>query len=152
MKVQTLTKIRQYHNYVGLFFAPAIIFFAISGALQTFRLQEEKGYGGPPPIWIVVIAELHKDQMLPKAKPNDADATKPAGEALPVPKIEKKPVAKAVSWSRRLLQIFSVLMAAGLVISSALGITIALSNRAARKKSCWILAGGVILPLLPLIF
>lgn len=44
-----------------MFFAPAIFLFALSGALQTFRLQEAKGYGGQPPGWIVWMASVHKD-------------------------------------------------------------------------------------------
>jgi len=149
MKVQMLSKIRQYHNYVGLFFAPAIFFFAISGALQTFRLQEEKGYGGPPPNWIVVMAELHKDQMLPKVDRaaefnSDTAKHKPA-------KVEKKAIAAAPDSSRFLLQIFSVLMAFGLVISSSLGIAIALSNRVVRKRSVWLLIAGLIVPTIPLL-
>lgn len=149
MKVQTLTKLRQYHNYVGLFFAPAIIFFAISGAFQTFRLQDEKGYGGPPPTWLVVMAELHKDQMLPKTDAGEAKQSKSATFSKQLPKKVAKP---STNWSRFTLQIFAVLMALGLIISSTIGIAIALSNRATRKRSYWLLASGLVLPILPLLF
>lgn len=53
MKAQTMRLVRQYHLYLGQFLAPAILLFALSGALQAFRLQEAKGYGGTPPLWIV---------------------------------------------------------------------------------------------------
>lgn len=65
-----MRRLRQIHNWLGAFFAPAILFFALSGALQTFNLHENKG-GGPykPPAWIVVMAKLHKDQTLPHPRP-----------------------------------------------------------------------------------
>lgn len=38
-----MKQIRRIHFYLGVFFAPIIIMFALSGALQTFRLQESPG-------------------------------------------------------------------------------------------------------------
>ena len=35
-----MKKIRQLHSYLGVLFAPSIIFFALSGAFQTFRWQK----------------------------------------------------------------------------------------------------------------
>ncbi len=61
MKAQTMRQLRRIHHYIGVFFKPAILLFALSGALQTFRLQEEKGYGGTPQTWIVWMASVHKD-------------------------------------------------------------------------------------------
>ena len=69
MKASTQRTLRQYHHYIGVFLAPAILLFAISGALQTFRLTEAKGYGGPPPNWMVWLAAVHKDQAPPREKP-----------------------------------------------------------------------------------
>ena len=66
--------IRIVHRYLGLFFAPAIIFFSFSGALQTFGLHEtSRGSSYVPPGWIVRMAQLHKKQTYviaaPKNKP-----------------------------------------------------------------------------------
>jgi hypothetical protein len=53
------------HFYLGVFFAPFIILFCGSGALQTFRLQEtQKGSTYTPSLWIVMLADIHKDQEL----------------------------------------------------------------------------------------
>ena len=41
-----MRRLRQVHQYLGLFFAPAILVIAISGALQMFSLHENHG-GGP---------------------------------------------------------------------------------------------------------
>lgn len=51
--------------FLGTFFAPTIIFFAFSGALQTFDLHESrKNSSAQPAGWIVSLAEVHKHQRL----------------------------------------------------------------------------------------
>ena len=68
---------RQIHLYTGLFIAPAILFFALSGALQTFNLHEASRTSDyKPPTWIVHLSRIHKDQTftIPVRKPRPADA------------------------------------------------------------------------------
>jgi hypothetical protein len=149
MTPRTMQKLRRYHFYVGMFFAPAILLFALSGALQTFRLQEEKGYGGTPPGWIVWMASVHKDSRLPKPQVahvedhhHDGDEDKPAAAvAKPMP----APGAKAPFTLP--MKIFAALMAVGLMLSALLGVTIALNNRTTRRISIAMLAAGTLLPL-----
>jgi hypothetical protein len=143
MKAQTQQKLRRYHLYIGMFLAPAILFFALSGALQTFRLQEEKGWGGTPPTWIVWLASVHKDDRLPQAKAAEADehakpTVKPAA-----PKAAQKPKPSALPF-----KIFAVLMSIGLMLSAVLGMVIALNNRATRRVSTIMLVAGVVVPIL----
>ncbi|MEO5935621.1 MAG: hypothetical protein ABIP81_00245 [Terriglobales bacterium] len=52
---------RNLHLYFGVFFAPAFIFFAFSGMLQTFSLHE----GKDPRPWIVAIEQIHTHQRMP---------------------------------------------------------------------------------------
>jgi hypothetical protein len=144
-----MQKIRRYHHYLGVFFAPAIFLFALSGALQTYRLQEEKGYGGTPPGWIVWLASVHKDSRLPKAEAahaedhhHDGDEAKPAAAA---PKPAPAPGTKAPFTLP--MKIFATLMAIGLMLLALLGVTIALNNRATRRVSIAMLAAGALLPL-----
>lgn len=66
-----MKQIRQLHYYLSLFFAPAIIFLAFTGAVLTFDLQEsrpEKSYD--PPIWLKAASQVHKHQSadLPKQR------------------------------------------------------------------------------------
>jgi len=35
-----MLKVRLVHFYLGVFFAPLILFFALSGVLQVFKLHE----------------------------------------------------------------------------------------------------------------
>jgi uncharacterized iron-regulated membrane protein len=61
--VAVLKVIRFIHLYVGVFIAPAIVFFAFTGALQTLSLHVSvKGGSYKPANWIVVLAQLHKRQ------------------------------------------------------------------------------------------
>jgi hypothetical protein len=170
MQAQTMRRIRQYHLYLGVFFAPLIIFFALSGALQTFRLQEEKGWGSTPPSWIVWMASVHKDSALPRAKPaaapaqagaghaDDADepaapagVKPPTGEALAIQApADKKPAAKAPApgKSKLPMRILAVLMSVGLMFSALLGVTIALNSKATRRVSILMIAAGSLVPFL----
>jgi hypothetical protein len=87
----TLLKVfRKVHLYLGVFTAPALLFFAFTGALQTFSLHDtSQGSNYKPPAWIVALAQLHKKQTtsvpVRKQKPNEGqkngkdrtDASKP---------------------------------------------------------------------------
>src|SRR6202000_369494 len=90
-----LKSIRLLHRYMGLFFSPAILFFAFSGALQTFNLHKpNKTTGYVPATWILELAQLHKDQSIvaPKEKvktaPADSDTAEKAAPKK-APKNEK---------------------------------------------------------------
>ncbi len=53
------------HLYLGTFFAPSIVFFALSGALQLFGLHEgHPGEKYQPPAWIAKLGSIHKNQTL----------------------------------------------------------------------------------------
>jgi hypothetical protein len=151
MRPQTLRRLRELHHYVGVFLTPAILFFAVSGAVQTFRLSEDKGWGGPPPAAFVWMASVHKDQTLPHAKPEKpaakADAAKPAKADGDHDHDHQAPRGP----SPLPLKIFVVLVALGLIVSTLLGITIALNNRAMRRTSILMLIAGTVLPLLLLL-
>ena len=149
MKAQTMRRVRQYHFYLGMFFAPAILLFALSGALQTFRLQEAKGYGGTPPGWIVWMASIHKDQSLPREQHDARRAAKPSAVPATAPRtVEDRPLART---SPLPLKIFVALMSLGLTASAILGIVIALTNRTMRRTSVIVLTAGALLPLLLLL-
>ena len=153
MKAQTMQKLRRYHYYLGVFFAPMIIMFALSGALQTFRLQEEKGWGSEPPAWIVWMGSIHRDSKLPKAKAPEiavADAAKPVADAgKPAAEIAKAeaPKPKSPQVNKLPMQIFMVVMSAALLISSFLGIAIALNSKVTRQASLVMLVLGALVPL-----
>lgn len=149
MKGSTNRRLRRLHQYLGLFFAPTLLLFSLSGALQTYRWQEPKGYGGTPPAWIVWMAAVHKDQMPPRPPraegPEAAPAAKAAFQA-------KAPAARGPEKKgpgrRQGLMLFVGLFGLGLFLSTLFGLAIALANRATRRVNLVILAAGTLIPLL----
>jgi hypothetical protein len=54
------------HRFLSLFVAPAMIFFAVSGALQSYRLQEDRKDGSyHAPQALKTMGEIHKAERLP---------------------------------------------------------------------------------------
>lgn len=149
MHPRALRRVRQFHLWCGMFFAPAILFFAFSGALQTFDFHETEN-GIAPPKWIATIAAIHKKQDFPKPrKPRPPAAATGASESKAAPTAAVP--AKASAHSPWPLKIFVGFMSIGLMISTALGITIALTIRLTRRMSQIMLAAGTILPILMLL-
>ena len=151
---------RQIHNLLAAFFAPAILFFAFSGALQTFSLHENKG-GGPyqPPAWIVALASVHKDQHLPYPKPppktqgaaaqgEGAQDQGAPGKGAHGPEAHKAPAAHPQKHRSALpLKIFVLAVAIGLIATALIGLYIGLSNRVTRRNTVIMMALGTLLPV-----
>ncbi len=56
------------HRFLSLFVAPAMIFFAVSGALQSYRLHEDRKDGSYHASQVLkTMAEVHKAEKLPPA-------------------------------------------------------------------------------------
>ena len=139
MKLATNRRLRQLHHYVGVFFAPAIIFFALTGALQTFGFHEARDGSGPPAKWIAWAASVHKDQAVPH--PHLGSNPAPRDDA------DHRGPTKHKEDSAMPLKVFVGLMAIGLIASALLGVAIALSVRSMRRFSIVMLALGTVLPL-----
>lgn len=142
-----MKKIRQLHYYLGALFAPAIFFFAFSGALQTFGLHEsEAGEAYQPPAWIVSLAGIHKDQSLAKPhkehKEHSTDADQP-GHAPDMAPPEPQPAQH----SPLPLKIFVLALAIGLMCTTMLGIYMAFQNRQNRRVTWAMLMLGVLIPV-----
>jgi hypothetical protein len=116
-----MKRIRQIHFYLGVFFAPLILLFALSGALQTFRLQESpKGSAYTPPSWVVKLADIHKDQR----------ASHEPGRQRSVP-----------------LQWFVALMSLGLISTSLLGIYMAFKYNRDKRLVFGLIIMGCVIPI-----
>jgi hypothetical protein len=77
-----LKAFRLTHLYVGVLITPALLFFALTGALQTFGLHESSPNSSyKPPAWVVTLAQIHKKQtmIVPQRRPRPAEpASEPA--------------------------------------------------------------------------
>lgn len=142
-----LKQARQLHLYLGTFFAPAIIFFSLTGALQTFGLHESRG-GTRHPAWIAELASIHKDQTLPQPRPAmRPPAGASGGEAKPPAGPAAEPIRRGPSPLP--LKIFVLFMALGLISTTLLGIYMAFKYNPKNQKLVWgLLLGGIVLPLL----
>jgi hypothetical protein len=164
-----LKLMRQIHLYVGVFISPALLFFAFTGALQTFSLHETtQGSSYKPPAWISTLAQLHKKQTTtvpvrkPRAdKPADAPslaianqtgahepnsdkprADKPS-EAAPKPAATPAPKPK----SHLPMKIFFLLIAVGLFTSTLTGIYMSYKYTRSPLLITALLVAGLIVPL-----
>ncbi|MGH8158028.1 MAG: PepSY domain-containing protein [Rhodanobacter sp.] len=165
---------RSIHLYLGVFTAPMLLFFAITGGLQTFSLHETtRGSSYVPPAWLASMAQLHKKQttVMPVRRPRPAEtavpvtgsgtvqATTPPAAATATdvrPAASSGQPAKSIGEPPRKnllpMKIFFALVSLGLLISTLTGLY--MSYRYSRKPRLvtMILAAGILVPLLLLLF
>jgi hypothetical protein len=156
-----LKYLRLVHLYIGVFIAPAIFFFAFTGALQTFSFHETThGSSYKPPAWAVTLAQIHKKQTpivpVKKAPPQDKPVDKTAAEKLrssaptqPGPPPAPKTDAPAPKPHNALpLKLFFLLVSVGLFISTLSGLYMSYKYIRNRKLITAILVAGIIVPIL----
>jgi hypothetical protein len=170
-----LKNIRLLHLYLGVFIAPSLIFFAFTGALQTFSLHEAtRGSSYKPPAWVVTLAQIHKKQTpalparkLPppdkapadkatpdKATPDKATPDEAApDEAATAPQHLKSSPQAAASPTPKPhnplpLKIFFLLVALGLFLSTLTGLTMSYRFIRNRILITAVLLAGIFIPVL----
>ena len=144
MRAQTLRKVRLFHNYIAVFFAPAILFFAFTGGLQTAGLHEAHGAYSPPR-WVAAIASLHQHQVIAGGHHahHDDDRHPAVGTPGVAPAhdddhdrggfIPEKP--------------FVLLLAIALFVTTALGLVIAVATPSTRRTSLMLIVAGIVVPV-----
>ena len=149
VRTSWLKTIRLLHRYMGLFFAPAILFFAFSGAIQTFDLHKANARTGyAPPTWVLEMAQIHKSQNMnvtkAKSKPKkvESDAADSAPEDAPAPKSAANPrhSALAMKW-------LVVIMSVGLILSTLLGIYMSFQYGGDPRLAWGALLTGTLIPV-----
>jgi hypothetical protein len=151
----SLKSIRILHRYLGLLFAPTILFFAITGGLQMFGLHETaRGSSYVPPNVLVRLSQLHKKGAfyLPPRKAAPPNLAKSDGAKLDAPKLEiSKPAQAAAPPNPLPVKIFFAATALALAVSTSTGLI--MGWKYARRK--WVvlltLAAGVAVPALLLL-
>lgn len=120
-----MTSLRKLHLYLGCIFAPALIFLSCSGAAQLYDLHETRKDGSyVAPNWLATFGQVHKHQNMPGD---------PRG-------------------SGRAMKIFMLAAAAGLVLTTMLGVIMAFRVSRGMGPVFACLSAGVILPLALLFF
>ncbi|GAB2569203.1 PepSY domain-containing protein [Dyella jejuensis] len=148
---------RQVHLFVGVFIAPALLFFAFTGGLQVFGLHEaSRGSDYKPPAWLVTFAQLHKKQttVVPvhKARPMEGDgrAATPAQGASPgAETLPARPLAAPMQARNPLpLKIFCAFVSFALFVSTVIGIYMAFRYTRRRVLISLLLLAGVAFPVI----
>jgi hypothetical protein len=149
---------RQWHLYLGTFFAPSIIFFAFTGSLQLFGLHEgHPGEAYQPPAWIQKLASIHKDQNVSEKhgpppdfagrqeRSSESDKAGQPREREPegLPRREERGENKFTL----VLKLFFLAMAVGLVFSTSLGIYMAFRYNRSRALVWTLLLVGAAIPI-----
>lgn len=155
MSPTNLKTIRLLHNYFGVFLAPAILFFAITGSLQMFGLHEtSRGSSYVPPDLLTHLSQLHKKGTLylPARRPPVPEATHAKGEATKI-EAPKVPQTAPIGPPHNALpiKIFFAITGVGLVISTLTGLVMAWKYARRKPVVTWTLVAGVVVPLLLLV-
>ncbi len=136
-----LTKLlRSVHLYVGAFTTPAILFFAFTGAIQTFGLHETNRDHPDykPARWVAVLGQLHKKQtaVLPVRRGGPPAQGRPPAAAAPASARHPLP-----------LRVFFALVCTGLFASTLTGL--ALTYRYVRNNALvtGLIVAGVVVPV-----
>jgi hypothetical protein len=131
-----MATLRRWHSYVGLFIAPSVLFFALTGATQIFNLHEAHGRYVPPAL-LEKLSSVHKDQVFAFGDHHTAEP--PAGAHPDEHEDEDRPAVSTV-----LLKWFFLVVALGLTGSTAVGIWMGLTLRATGLAWLLLVAGAAI--------
>lgn len=141
--------LRRWHSYIGLFAAPSVIFFALTGALQIFNLHEAHGDYRPAPV-VQMLSSIHKDQVStshddhgdgPPGADRDANGAPPTGAPGQPPDDDRvSALTMALKW-------FFLLIAIGLIGSSTIGVWIGLSQMRQKRLAWGLLVAGALIPV-----
>lgn len=154
--------VRHFHLYLGVFTAPALLFFAFTGGLQTFNLHEaHRGSGYKPPAWLATMAQLHKKQTMavPVHRKRPASTMPTTGEgdrgAVVVPSVRAAGEAvRPVMPARNALplKVFVGLVALALFLSTLTGLYMAYRYTRNKRLVGLALVAGAVVPVLLALF
>lgn len=145
--------VRRIHTYLGLLIAPSVLLFAITGALQIYKLHEgHEGYV-PPPV-VEKLGMVHKVQAY-KARgkrpgPPSVEGAKPATAPTAAKAPQSKPAEAATpakpKLATTLLKAIFLLVSIALAAATVLGAWMAVAYGREKKLSWILLAVGTVIP------
>ena len=153
--VSLLRSVRLIHLYLGVFIAPALLFFAFTGALQTFSLHETtRGSSYKPPAWAITLGQLHKKQttvvpirkLPPPEKPvSPADKSQQLASTAVAQPAPATPAARPHNTMP--LKIFFLIASIGLSTSTLTGLYMSYKYIRNKLLVTGVLAAGIIVPI-----
>ena len=153
MRASMLQTFRQIHLYLGVFTAPAILFFALTGILQTFSLHDASRDGTyKPPTWIVRLAQIHKKQTAALPLPKSlATASAQTGARV---KVNSQNAGSQAETSRQLvhntlpLKISFLVVGLGLCTSTVTGLYMSWKYKRSKVLQAALFLAGIVVPIL----
>jgi len=151
MQASVLKAVRKTHLYLGLFITPAVLFFAFTGAMQTFSLhQAAKGSTYKPANWIVALAQIHKKQTLDLPPQRTEKTPSVQTDARPKPNI---PTGLVEGGSRTPhnampLKIFFLIVSIGLSVSTLSGMYMSYKYSRSKVWTTLTLLAGIGVPVI----
>ncbi|HET7593054.1 MAG TPA: PepSY domain-containing protein [Rhodanobacteraceae bacterium] len=152
-----LKSLRTLHLYFGVFTAPALLFFAFTGGLQSLSLHEASRVGDyQPPRWLASISHLHKKQSLDvpvKRRSRNASVSKQGAEAdVMSARAADKPLPAPRKRNPWPMKVFFVLVSLSLLLSTVSGVYMGWRCARNRRRYGAALFAGVAVPALLLLF
>jgi hypothetical protein len=143
-----LKAFRLIHMYLGVFLAPSILFFAVTGALQSFSLHESHSANYTPPSWLVHLSQMHKNQTLEIPAKKPAPPPNALQQSTPKPPAPKPagPPAKDIH-APSPMKFFFLFVAVGLAISTVLGLYMSYKFNRNRVAVSGVLFAGILIPV-----
>ena len=139
--------LRRWHGYIGLFAAPSVLFFALTGAVQLFSWHEAHG-NYHPAVLLERLSSLHKDQVLKRHE--DADkregATAPEGSDAEAAAAQEE--EESVPPATFALKVFFFLIAIGVAFSTCFGVWMGVTQTSRKGIAVALLTSGILLPIL----
>jgi len=139
-----------------VFTAPALLFLALTGGLQSVNLHEpSRGSGYTPPAWLASMAHMHKKQSFEvavrRALPKSAasGATAPAKIRAATQGNDGSAPKPRNPWP---MKFFFVLVSLSLILSTATGVWMGWRCTRHRRRYGAALVSGVVVPALLLLF
>jgi hypothetical protein len=140
----TTSRLRRWHAYIGLFIAPSVLFFAVTGALQIFDLHEAHG-GYRPAVLLQKLSAVHKDQVFEQPHEHEEPAAPaPAGDAAKHADDDDDKVGA----STLALKWFFLFVAVGLTLSTSIGIWMGITQLRRAALAWTLIAAGAAVPVL----
>lgn len=147
--------VRRLHLWLSVFFAPSIVFFALSGLVLLNEWNEGAG-GARPSSVAVTLAQVHKSQSYAAPPQRARPPEPPAGrqpDNLGVDRAAARQPAPPRARPHRSapLKAFFVLMTLALIATTGLGVAVAWSFRKERRLILATLGAGCLVPLVLLL-
>jgi hypothetical protein len=143
--------LRRWHSYIGLFIAPSVLFFSLTGALQIFDFHEAHGTYQP---WVLIekLAALHRDQVFERPHEHDAPPENQAEpQAPPAPGPKPEADEDKTSVATLALKWFFFAIALGLAGSTCVGMWMGLNLVRPRARAWALLLAGALAPVILLL-